>query len=397
VPVNCNLAEKRNHLSPGIEKNLILIGTVFFWSALYIYVPILSPYAEYLGGSLTVIGLVVASYGFTQLLFRLPVGAWSDSAGRRKSFVLSGFAFAFASCVGLALSPNAWVLLIFRGLSGVSASMWVAFTVLYSSYFHDEQSARAMSLISFCTGLAQMVSTYIGGRIAEDYGWLAPFYIGAGLSAFGILSILPVSEKINKSSFSLRRLLSVASQRQLLIVSIITALSQFSVFITTYGFLPIYASDIGASKSELGTLMFIIHLFQTLSMYLAGTVVAPRLGYRTTVCIAYVSIALATIVTPYAQSIHLLFLIHGFGTLGRGLAYPILMGLAIQGILQEEKATAMGFFQAVYAVGMFLGPAVGGFIGDAFGLKGVFFCAGIIYLISSGMSAYMLPRRPERI
>jgi MFS family permease len=390
---------KFKKLSPAVEKNLILISTIFYWSALYIYVPILSPYAKELGGSLTVIGLVVSSYGLTQLLFRFPVGIWSDNSGRRKPFVISGFLFALASCIGLAMSPNPWILLIFRGLSGVSASMWVAYTVMYSGYFHDSQSTRSMSLITFFTGFSQMISTYFGGIIAEKYGWLAPFYWGAGLSLLGALVILPVSEnKIeNRVSFSFRRLLAVASHKRLLIVSIITALSQFSVFVTTYGFLPIYATDIGASKSQLGVLMFVIHLTQTLSMYLAGTFVAPRFGYKITVCFSYVSIAFVMAITPYIQSIHPLILANGLGAFGRGFAYPILMGLAIQGIPLEEKATAMGFYQAVYAIGMFLGPAVGGFIGDAFGLKGVFFCAGAIYLTASIMSAFMLPGRKSPI
>jgi predicted MFS family arabinose efflux permease len=270
---------------------------------------------------------------------------------------------------------------------------------MYSGYFHDSQSTRSMSLITFFTGFSQMISTYFGGIIAEKYGWLAPFYWGAGLSLLGALVILPVSEnKIeNRVSFSFRRLLAVASHKRLLIVSIITALSQFSVFVTTYGFLPIYATDIGASKSQLGVLMFVIHLTQTLSMYLAGTFVAPRFGYKITVCFSYVSIAFVMAITPYIQSIHPLILANGLGAFGRGFAYPILMGLAIQGIPLEEKATAMGFYQAVYAIGMFLGPAVGGFIGDAFGLKGVFFCAGAIYLTASIMSAFMLPGRKSPI
>jgi len=390
---------KIKKLSPAVEKNLILISSIFYWSALYIYVPILSPYAKELGGSLTIIGLVVSSYGLAQLLFRLPVGIWSDNSGKRKPFVVSGFLFALAGCIGLALSPNPWVLLIFRGLTGVSASMWVAYTVMYSSYFHDAQSARSMSLITFCTGFAQMISTYVGGNLAEKYGWHTPFYWGAGLSLIGALILLPVSENKleNRSRFSVQRLLSVASRKRLLIVSVITALNQFSAFVTVYGFLPVYATNIGASKSQLGALMFLIHLTQTLSMYLAGTYVAPRLGYKITVSFSHICIALATIITPYIQSIHPLIVVSGFGALGQGFAYPLLMGLAIQGVPVEDKATAMGFYQAVYAIGMFLGPAVGGFIGDAFGLKGVFFCAGAIYLTASVMSIFMLPGRKSHI
>lgn len=380
--------------SINFEKKLFLIGTTLFWVALYIYVPILSPYAELLSQSFKLVGLVVASYGFTQFLFRFPVGIWSDKIGRRKPFVLWGFILLFASCVGLALSPNAWTLLAFRGLSGVAASMWVAFTVLYSGYFRDEQSARAMSLVTFCTGTGQAIGA-VGGKIADMYGWTAPFYAGAGLSVLGIAFMLPISESTGKSHTpaSLRSLLLVASRKRLLTVSIITSLSQFAVFSTTYGFLTVYAYHIGASKSYLGFLMFIINLCQTLSMLLAGTVVFPRIGYRTTTGLAYTVAAFSTTATPYITNLNLLFLVQGLGALLRGLAYPIMMGLAIQGVPKEEKAAAMGFFQAVYAIGMFLGPAAAGFIAQALGLGGVFICAGAIYLVAAIMSVSMLPRK----
>lgn len=382
-------------LTPKTEQILILIGTFFFWASLYVYVPILSPYAKELGGSLTVVGFVVSAYGLSQFLFRFPLGIWSDRLGRRKPYVISGFVFTAISCLGLALSPNPWILLIFRGVAGVSASMWVALTVMYSQYFHDTQSTKAMSLISFCTGFSQMISTYVGGNIAQNQGSVATFYYGIGLAIIGILIISPISETkiINTVSFSFKKLLLVASRKRLLTVSIITSLSQFSIFVITYGFLTIYATGIGASKSQLGTMMFVIHLALTISNLLAGTYVAPRIGYKMTVFIAFSSISIMTIITPFIKSISLLILLNGLGTLGRGLAPPILMGLAIQGIPREEKATAMGFYQAVYALGMFLGPATGGLIGDAFGLAAVFYCAGAIYLLTSIISIIMLPSR----
>jgi len=383
-------------LNRKTEKLLFLIGTTFFWISLYIYGPTLSPYAEHLSKSLALVGLVAGAYGFTQFLFRFPIGIWSDKIGRRKPFVLSGFILVSISCIGLALSPNAWVLLIFRGVAGVAASMWVAFTVLYSGYFRDDQAARAMSLITFCVGIGQAVGA-VGGKIADVYGWIAPFYAGAGLSILGLIFILPISEKVkgNRTPASLRSLLSVATRKRLLVVAIITSLSQFAVFSTTFGFLTIYASHLGASKTYLGLLIFIINGCQTLSMLLSGTLVTPRLGYKATVGAAYISIACATVATPFIRDLRLLFVIQGLGAMGRGLAYPVLMGLAIQGMPQEERAAAMGFFQAVYAIGMFSGPAISGFIGHTFGLQGVFFCSATIYLIASVMSVFTLPKRVE--
>jgi len=61
--------------------------------SLYAYVPILSPYAESLGASYKMVGMIIGSYGFTQMLLRIPLGIISDKMGNRKLFIISGIAF----------------------------------------------------------------------------------------------------------------------------------------------------------------------------------------------------------------------------------------------------------------------------------------------------------------
>jgi len=48
--------------------------------------------------------------------------------------------------------------------------------------------------------------------------------------------------------------------------------------------------------------------------------------------------------------------------LGGGLNYPVLMGLAIKNIQSEKRGAAMGFFQSIYALGMFIGPLITGWL-----------------------------------
>lgn len=374
---------------------LMLICTIFFWSALYIYVPILSPYARFVGASISQVGLVVASYGLTQFLFRLPIGVWSGYIGRQKPFVMSGFVLALFSSLGMALFPNTWSLLFFRALSGVSASMWVALTVLYSSYYPDDQSTKAMSLITFGNGLAVMLSTYIGGKVADMHGWTTPFFAGSFLALLGAILVLLISEQEANGRYevSYKKLMTIILNKRLWAVAIITSLSQFSMFVTTYAFLPIYAMEIGATKGDLGTIMFLTHLCQTISMYLAGTFVAPKIGYKVTVSISYISASVLTLYIPYIRDLKVLYVIISFSSLVRGLAYPILMGLSIQGIEKEGKTTAMGLYQAIYAIGMFAGPATGGYIGEAFGLNGVFILSSVVFMIAGLASLYCLPNR----
>ena len=69
--------------------------------------------------------------------------------------------------------------------AGMAASVWVAFTILFASYFPLAQVGRSMGLIFFFTRLSQAVTNYAGGAIAERWGWQGPFYAGAVLSLLG--------------------------------------------------------------------------------------------------------------------------------------------------------------------------------------------------------------------
>ena len=54
----------------------------------------------------------------------------------------------------------------------------------------------------------------------------------------------------------------------------------------------------------------------------------------------------------------------------------------------------MGFFQAIYALGMLLGPLVSGLLADHFGLPVIFYFASAICLLVIGMA--FLPVLPGR-
>lgn len=158
---------------PAYAKPVFLICTTLFWSSHYTYVPILSPYAEHLGGSFRLIGLIVSAYGCALLCLRLPLGMLSDRIGRRKPFVTVALFLSAVSGAGLALAPSPEAMVLARLLSGVSACAWVAFTVLFASYYPPGQTTRPMGHITFCNGFSIMAATFLGGWLAiPSTGWL---------------------------------------------------------------------------------------------------------------------------------------------------------------------------------------------------------------------------------
>jgi len=363
------------------------LGNFLFWGAMYVYVPVLSLYAQHLGASMSLVGLVVGAYGFTQLLLRIPVGVLSDRSGRCKPFIVAGFAAGAVGCLGLALSPNAWFLALFRGVLGVGCTGWVTTTVLFASYFPARRAAQAMGIISFAGASAQLLVLLTGGKLAQEFGWQAPFLTGAAMAALGTLCVAGVRDtrKRGPGLPPLRRLRRVMLAPGVLSISLIGALLQYVIFATIYSFTPIYAEGLGASKTQVGLLLTAAVAPHVVFTLVAGALSA-RVGEKCILALGLGILALATLFTPLVHTVSLLAVLQLASGAGRGLVFPTLMALTITGVKRRDQATAMGIFQAVYAVGMFGGPILAGVVADAVGLAGVFFSTGAVSLLAMGLA-----------
>jgi len=339
------------------------------------------------------VGFIVSAYGLVQLIVRIPMGMLSDHLGRRRPFVTAAFVVVAISVVGLAWSPDPTWLLIFRGLTGLAAASWVTTTVLYTSYFPKHRSVKAIALATFFQGMSLVMATAAGGLLAESYGWVSTFYLavipaglGATLSLF--LADDVTLDRSKSSAFTtLRRSRGV---KLLVIASILGCLAQYANYSTTFSFVPVYAAEIGASKAALGWLSTFVFLPQTL-FSLVSARLSERLSERVLVVLGLAILGLVTLLTPFIQNVPLLIasrLVYGMGT---GISFPVMMGLSIKQIEREQRASAMGVFQAVYALGMFAGPALSGVIADHLGMAGMFYSIGALCLIAAAIAQRFVP------
>ena len=375
------------------QRALFCLVTMIFWFTLYIYVPILPNYVTYHGGSLKMVGLVVGSYGLVQMLLRIPLGIWSDRIGKRQLFITLGVFLALASSFVMGVFPTVPAMLVGRALSGAAAATWVTFTVLFSSYFPSQDAPKAMGLAMFYNSVGQMLATSMGGYMAELFGWKVPFLVGAIVGLVGVLLSLRIKETewIDRTPLQVPELLAVGRERGLLIVSGLAILTQCMTFATVYGFTPIYAESIGASPGELSLLTFFSTLPVAIAAWSSSTGLVARYGERQIVTTGLILGALAAAIVPFTKTLPQLYITQAIGSLGRGIVFPVLMGLSIQTVPEQKRATAMGFFQAIYALGMFGGPVLVGIIGDISGLTGGFLATGLIGLIGGWLALRLLP------
>ncbi|MGA2765567.1 MAG: MFS transporter [Spirochaetia bacterium] len=94
-----------------------------------------------------------------------------------------------------------------------------------------------------------------------------------------------------------------------------------------------------------------------------------------------------------AHSIALLFVATIAMGGANGFFFPLLMGLSIEQVDAAHRSTAMGIHQAIYAVGMFLGPWIGGIVADAVGIRWMFGAVAAFCLVAANLLIRFQPRR----
>ena len=372
-------------LIPSSNRSSVLffcISNFFWWIGLYLYVPVLPVYIQESGTGLNMVGIVLSAYAVPQVLLRIPVGLWSDRLGKRKSLVAAGIVFTSLGAFGLAMSSDPWLLFFSRMITGVGAAMWVVFPVYFIAYYRKEDTDKAIGLINFVRSVALIIATAGSGFIAEGFGLRQPFFIAALLGIFAFLALLFTRESplSRGRTASWSNLASVATGPLLLLVSSMAILFHYAVFTGVFGFIPVYAAEIGASKGELGLITMINLSFSAVGA-LASVWICERLGYRLTIIFSALLTGIGLLVVPFIDAVPvLMFVQSGFG-LATGVLMTLLMTLSIRGVPPQYQATAMGVFQAVYAVGMMAGPLTSGFLGSALGLSAVFYLAASLVFV----------------
>jgi len=395
-------------MSPGTEEDappadpshspadLILFGTAtfLFWTALYLYVPILPAHAESMGSSLVMVGAVISSYAIAQLLLRMPVGAWADHVGRRKPFVVGGLLFASAGAGIMAVAPDPWSLFAGRAVTGIAAATWVVSSVFFASYFTAERTARGIGIISFVNNGAMVAATSVGGLLADQWNAEVVFAFAAVLGLIGVGFLFPVREqRMVRKTRSLASFRAVALQPDLLRTSFASMLLQFAGFASIFSFTLVYAARIGAGPSDLG-LITGSYLGAATVATLVTVYLVERSGFLFTVTLGVAIMGGTLLVTPLATTLGVLVALQLAVGVGRGLSNTALMAMSIRTVAPENRVTAMGVYQAVYAIGMFAGPVVGGVVAGAIGIDSVFYLSGLLALVGGALLYFKRDTQP---
>lgn len=132
--------------------------------------------AEDYGVSFVAVQQSLTIYLFTYAFFSLVAGSFSDSYGRRPTFIGGMLLFAAAS-VGAAFSQSLWALYGWRLLQGIGAAVGQVVTqAIVRDNWSGPEAANVNGMIAFFFAAGPALAPVVGGQIVMYFGWHAVFF-----------------------------------------------------------------------------------------------------------------------------------------------------------------------------------------------------------------------------
>lgn len=395
--------------SRGYELTVVLLLGLAFGFAYFdrMAMTFLSPYVvEDLDLSLTQVGALGSGLSLTWALGAYFIGRWSDSAGRRKPFLLAFMViFSFCSVLsGLAAGFGTLFAarLVMGAVEGPFLPICLAIIVAASA-----ASRKGLNVGIVQNAFGSLIGTAIAPvvlvALAEAWGWRAAFYL-AGVP--GLVLALLIWRFIDEPARTKEEVeappppmlpLRMLANRNIAVCSLISCLMVGSLVIGSI-FLPLYfTGPRGWDAPTMSWVMFFLGLTPGIGGVLISWL-SDKIGRRPPMIAGCFVAAVCPLAALYfGGSIPALTAIMFASWLGIGV-FPLFMGLVPAETLgQAQAATAMGLVVAIGELsGGFLGPLIGGALADRYGLEAPLLIAGGLAVLG-GFVALALQETNPRI
>jgi multidrug resistance protein len=341
---------------------LVALATFSDVLAYSVAVPVLPDLSRRFGASPTTIGFLFASFGVTVLATSIPMGAVSDRLGRRGPLVAGAVVLAVATLI-FAVADSLTLLFVARLAQGAAdAVTWVVGFALVADLYDADERGRAMGWVMTVTTVGFMAGPTLGGWLYEHAGPRVPYVAVAALSlvaAAGFLWLTPPVHRQPTERVALRAVLRVPAVAVCAAAVVLGGgtLAMLEPVLSLF-----LASDIGLSPARVGLVFGSGGVVSGLLHPLFGRV-ADRAGGRRLVFVGLFGMAL------------LLPLLSGIGSFTSAVALNACFTLAVAVMVTPSLAymadamtgagvrsfgMAYGVYNFAWALGLLIGPAVGG-------------------------------------
>jgi MFS family permease len=359
--------------APIVQATRILnsgFATIFIISvlgqyAIYSMNTLTGPFADSLGATPAVVGLVSSLFALTALLFKL-VSAPTIDAFRRKWVLLLALGIVLIACLFYASSRSIAELIVARLLTGIAlAFLPTVCFVIAADTLPAEHMGKGMGYFAIGTVVTQALAPVVGLRLVAMVGFNETFSIIAALIAATIVftawSRLGAALPTRPFSFRPDSIFSGT-----VIVPAILLLVEAMVWCQVNSFLVLFGETQGVPAQQLGLFFMMLGLALIVSRPLIGHL-ADRYGSSRVLLSSMCFLALSFLVISCSHSLPMFLasaLLAAFGYAG---CQPALMAICLRRVPVERRGAASCTAYMGQDIGNLVGGVLGGSLVQFFG------------------------------
>ena len=332
-------------------------------------------------------GIVFGSAGLTLALFAPVWGYLADRFGRKSMVVRAMFGGTLVLLL-MSYVQTVGQLVVCRLLQGALTGTVAASVALVASVSPAHRSGFALGMMQTAVFLGVSLGPFVGGVVADHFGYRYAFRAGAVLVFLGGLLIWRGTDEqfqrpeVLKNPAPHERFAAVLQNPAFLSAVFVLFSIRFGMTLSHPSF-PLIVQDLAGATQRLNSLTGAI----VATAALAGAVSSGILGHfgdawghRRVLIACSVGAGTAALGHAFAQS------------LGHLFAARILFGLSVAGMIPAANALircavhdrhigkAYGAATALSMMGVAIGPVLGGYIGRSLGLRAPFVATAIAQL-----------------
>lgn len=151
---------------------------------------LLPKYADSLGATATVVGVVSSIFSITSLIMK-PISGPAVDAFKRKGILFGGSILLLVAFAGYSMANTLELLIVFRLIHGLAVGITVITCLsIVSDILPEKNLSAGIAYYSMVQALATAVGPGIGLNLARRIGYSATFLIGFGLIVPSCICIL---------------------------------------------------------------------------------------------------------------------------------------------------------------------------------------------------------------
>lgn len=378
----------------NLQLILFFIVGVLFFICISSFDPYITPYAMQLEIPVSKIGLVLSIAGAASIVVRFPIGVFAEMFRKRKILVQLGLMLTIICWLLAFLFPSITTLSFGKIADGVTGGTWVLYTVLFASYFKDEDIPKAMGMIQLASTIGPFIGMNIGGAVAKVLGYEYSFIVAVIAAIIGCFLLFFIKEQDAVTGVDAKMAWSYGKEqlldRDVWILGLIASVAMMTTYAGRDLLQPLMVSELGGDAVALTILPNLFMIFNSIATALSG-ILFEKFGLVKTVAAGALGQGAVAILMPFSPTLGMLYVLQAAGGFFFGMTITVLLALIIMGVRPEVQTSRMGLYQSIYSVGLMAGPIISGYILESTSLKVTYFILAIAIIVIGCLSKKLLP------